>query len=377
MTSLTLVKPKVRYLTISDIHLGHDHNPAARIVHNLKNYILPLLKEIDLLHLDGDLTDKLIDCEGETFYSILDFVLWLMEQCGQHKVRLRVLEGTPSHDRRQSRLFESLASTQSSKGVDVKWINTLHVEFIPDLDLSILYVPDEFTSSTETTLKLVKELFKEQGIQQVDVAHMHGMFRYQMEGIPGKHDTHDEDEYLQLVRHYLDIGHVHIYSTYKRILAQGSFDRVAHGEEGPKGGILCTIRDNGSDYYRFIENVGAKIFKTIEIREKNLEKAIASIERQIQKLPPDSYVRIKASKDNGILNVLPDLRKTYPLIRFSKLSKEDEDENRQAQAEASETEYSVIDIQPHNVVPLILETLTLPVEDRNKLGRWLTALQSA
>ena len=46
-----------------------------------------------------------------------------------------------------------------------------------------------------------------------------------------------------------------ISSVFERILAQGSFDRLAHNEEEDKGGIVVTIdKVNGNHSYRFIKN---------------------------------------------------------------------------------------------------------------------------
>lgn len=355
-------KPRVRYLDISDVHLGHDRNPTRNIVQNLRTYFSdykstsPFAK-VDIIFITGDLFDQLVDIGGTAFYEALGFISELIGFCERNRIKLRVLEGTPSHDRQQSRLIESVASVMESKA-DVKWIKTLMVEKMDDLDLSILYIPDEYTSSAETTFQLVQELFRDLGIDKVDLAQMHGVFKYQMEGIPGNHDTHDEEAYLRIVEHFINIGHHHTKTSYRRIVAQGSFDRLAHGQEEAKGGVLMTIRDDGEDYYEFIENTNAMIFKTIDVRFAELERSIAQVERELSRLPNDSYVRIKASKLHPMFAYIPELRKRFPFLHIEKLSKEEEQEKSQASEQVISVTYNVVEIRPENVIDLIIEEIT-------------------
>ena len=364
---------KIKYLCISDIHLGHGRNPTKDIVANLHRYFDDYsdkspFAHVQIIFIVGDLFDQLIDCSDDPLYDSLEFIVRLVRFCERRKIKLRILEGTPSHDRRQNRLFEAVHSIRAGD-CDLKWVKTLHVEYMKDLDLSILYVPDEFTSSTETTLGMVKNLLKEQNLNQVDIAMMHGMFQYQMAGIPGRHDTHNEHEYLKLVKHFINIGHIHTFSNYLRVLAQGSFDRIAQGEEERKGGILVTIRDDGSDYFEFIENKGAKIFKTLEVISPDLEKSVNQLRSKLSKLPDGSYVRIKAPKLHQVFLAIPELKKSYPTLHFSKLSFEEEQEQSRNIEDSIAHQYTVVEIRQENVVPMIMGELThVPEFDRKKLS---------
>jgi len=362
--------PKLRYLCLSDIHIGHARNPAKAIVSNLADYFSEftnksIFTRLDIIFIVGDLFDQLIDCSGPALYEALEFITRLVSFCGRNKIKLRILEGTPSHDRQQSRLFEFISSVKESVA-DVKWIKTLMVERMEDLNLSILYVPDEYTASTDITLQLVYDLFKNQGIEQVDIAMMHGAFNYQMRCIPGQHDTHNETAYLSLVKHFINVGHIHTHSNYERIIAQGSFDRLAHGEEEPKGGVLMTIRDDGSDYYEFIENKKAKIFKTIEIKSEDLQKCLHQLERILLKIPNESYIRIKAPKLHPILVHISELKKQYQFIHFSKLSLEEEEEQQSVIKNTNEFNYSVVEIRPENIVNLIIKELSPDISEFDK-----------
>src|ERR1700752_552523 len=371
---------KVRYLCISDIHLGHSRTSTKDIVQSLHRYFddysnRSIFSNIDIIFIVGDLFDQLIDVSSHTLYEILEFLIRLIGFCERHHIKLRVLEGTPSHDRQQSRIVEAV-STIKKTTADVKWIKTLSVEFIEDLELSILYVPDEYTSSTETTLQLVKDLFREKEIDQVDIAQMHGMFTYQMCHIPGRYDTYDESVYLGMVRHFINIGHIHTSSHYERILAQGSFDRLAHGEEEPKGGMLMTIRDDGLDSYEFIENQYAKIFKTIEMRYGDLERSLNQIDRQLKGIPNESYVRIKAHKLHPIFLAFSEIKKRYLFIHFSKLSLEEE--QIQENESTGNIDYVAVEIRPENIVDMIMEEIhPLQENDRKKLKDLLVGMQKS
>lgn len=359
MTSLISTDSRVRYLCISDIHLGHDRNPTKNIVQNLRRFFddyssKSIFAHLDVIFIVGDLFDQLIDCSGSSVYDALEFITSLVNFCERNKIKLRVLEGTPSHDRQQNRLFEAVLNFRSTKA-DVKWVKTLCIEKMEDLDLSILYIPDEWTSSAETTQALVQDLLQEEGLDQVDIAMMHGVFGYQMANIPGKHDTHNEDYYLNIVRHFINIGHHHNFSNYERIVAQGSTDRLAHGEEGPKGGCLMTIRDNGTDYFEFIENRNAMIFKTIELIDHDVDRSLRQLEHVLKKLPDESHVRIKAPKLHPAFAVYSDLKKQYPFLHFSKLSNEEEEEQQKSVQATIEASYSVVEIRPENVVDMIME----------------------
>ena len=129
----------------------------------------------------------------------------------------------------------------------------------------MLYVPDKCRPTAEAVARDVQALFDEQGVEQVDIGMMHGMFKYQLGTIPMNNQVHEERFYLDKVKNFISIGHVHTYSTYERIVAQGSFDRLTHGQEEPKGAVLFT-RVDGEWSYRFVENTKAKKYVDLEVK---------------------------------------------------------------------------------------------------------------
>ena len=273
--------------------------------------MIVIFTELDIIFIAGDLFDTLMDMSGGEIHEIQIWAGRLMYFCARHDIRLRVLEGTPSHDWKQAKTLNTVAQL-TEHPLNFRYIDSLEIETIEDLgNLNILYVPDEWSSSTELTLKQVKELLYSKGLVDVDIAIMHGAFSYQMKHIPGKHQTHNEAEYLSLVRYYISIGHIHSFSVCDRIIAQGSFDRLAHGEEEAKGGVVITLDPSNENSFVFIENKGAKGFKTITLKSKDLDKCYKQIDKIVSNMQVDDYVRIKAAKDHPLYLAFDDLKSQY------------------------------------------------------------------
>lgn len=319
------MKNKVRYFVISDIHLGHRLNPTKNILEGLK-FLLDLDKpnifSLDIIFIAGDLFDSALWFSNEDVTRSLLFVRELMQWCETFKVKLRILEGTPSHDRKQSRNL--IPISQTFKNLDFKYVETMCIEFFKDLGLTCLYVPDEFGGSAKEAQKLIEKELNLNNLTAVDIAIMHGMFKYQVPEITNDRFKHEEQFFLKIVRFFINIGHIHVFSTFERIIAQGSTDRLCHNEEKPKGGCMMTIDRLKENYFQFKENKLATVFKTIVIKSKDLEKNLAEIKNKVKLLPAFSHVRIKTFKGNPLLNAIDVLSKEYPFLFFTKLDFESE-----------------------------------------------------
>jgi len=347
------------YLVLSDVHLGHKRTKTSDIIDHLNKFFDNFSSRTDYITLDlifiaGDLFDSLLDFSSSDIHEATLWLSRLIEFCGRHDIKLRVLEGTPSHDWKQSKIIDTIRDMLECK-TDVRYIDTLYIEHIEDIDLTVLYVPDEWTASTELTYSQLQELLKEQSLSFVDIAIMHGVFGYQVQGIPVKIESHDESKYLSIVKHYINIGHYHNYSTYDRIIAQGSFDRLSHGEEEPKGAVRVHIGEE--NYFSFISNPHAKIYKTVVVRYKDVDKAMRSLDKQLKDIPTDSYVRIRCTKDHPIYSNLDNIKKRYPLLNFSKVAEETIAEAEKNVIE-DDIDYVAIAITPDNICKLLKDEVT-------------------
>lgn len=350
---------ELKYVVISDVHLGHRRNPTNRIIDNLKVYIDKLPKDIKILFIAGDLFDRLLDNSMQDVIEINLWLHWLLLYCARGGIKLRILEGTPSHDWRQSSIIDTILHI-SGVSVDVAYISTLHIEIMGDLGVSILYVPDEWDIDPNNTYIQVKKLMQEVSLSKVDIAIMHGQFTYQIPNTPATIPRHSEELYLDIVNHYIHIGHVHTYSYFDRIIAQGSFDRLAHGEEEPKGGVYVSLIIDDSYVDRchvFLVNPGALIFKTINVKGETLDEVIAYLDKHILKHPSGSYIRLKGKPGNATFRYFDEIRKRYSLYVVSRLGEDADKPSNVITISADDDNYNQLSITPDNITLLLADCI--------------------
>ena len=349
-------KETIRYLAISDIHLGHPRNTTNEIISALDTFFdgYRSTSDLDIIFIVGDLFDRLLDFSSDESNAATMWAARLMDYCGRYKIKLRILEGTPSHDWGQSEIFNTLHQV-SKIPIDMKYFNSLQIELMDDLGISVLYVPDEWRSTTEQTFQDVKEQLAIHGLKQVDIAMMHGNFNYQLPIQAVKAPRHSEENYLAIVKYFISIGHIHTSSVNSRILAQGSFDRLSHGEEEVKGAMRCEIHQDGTGEYYFIENKCAKIFKTIPLRTLDVDQCVQQIDRLTSKFPTDSYVRIKAKRDHPVIIGFDEIKKRFPHFVMSKITTEEEEENKFSLIDETQAvpDYIPITITKDNIQTLL------------------------
>jgi DNA repair exonuclease SbcCD nuclease subunit len=340
---------------VSDIHLGHPKNKAREIVKNLRN-AFPDNSEtakLDIIFLAGDIFNDLLSLPDEDVIEIDLWISSLLRLCKKHNIILRVLEGTPSHDWKQSERFLTINNV-AQIGTDLKYIKDLSIEYIESLNLHVLYVPDEWEDNTEKTLNQVQKLLDAKGLTQVDIAVMHGQFEYQLPPFI-KAQKHSSDAYHKLVKELIFIGHIHTHSRNGKIIAQGSFDRLAHGEEEPKGHVRVSFRSNKEHVIKFVENTNAKKFVTVDCIDMDLEATLAKINQQVITLPELSYVRVEGNYSNPIFSNMEMLIRLYPTLIWSKSVIEEKDEKEKN--EEAEEIFVPITITKENIVGLLLDRL--------------------
>lgn len=345
------------YAVVSDIHLGHNKNPASRIVRNLFT-AFPDNEDtasLDIIFIAGDVFDDVLFFNDEDIDDVKWWVNSLLHLCKKHRIKLRVLEGTPGHDRKQSEYFV-WENEINNIGCDLKYIDKLDIEYMEDLDIHILYVPDELPGGPETTLRNVKDLMRARGIEQVDHAVMHGLFRFQLPNHVENVATHDAQEYLRLVKHNIFIGHDHTNKEFERIFVQGSFDRLGHGYETPKGHMRAKHRPDGSWEIRFIENTDAMMFVTVNAMGLPLDDTLDLVRQMAGNLPDDSHVRIRAESNNPVFTSMDSLLQIGPTLNWAKDPQRDKEKALAPLAETNQR-YVPISITPQNLGELLLEKI--------------------
>lgn len=357
-----MIKKPLQYLVISDVHLYHPKTTTYEIIDHLDNFFQYYkpgtdFTNIDILFIAGDLFDGLTDFSNRDSHLVNLWLSRLLTFCSTFNIKLRVLEGTPSHDWHQSKIIDIIIKVMSIN-IDYKYIDVLCIEHIEDLGLSILYLPDEWTTSAAITQDQVQKLLNEEGISQVDIAIMHGMFTYQLVNVPNQKHCHSESYYLSIVKYVISIGHIHTHSVYERIIAQGSFDRLRHGEEEPKGAVLISLYPDGSYKYLFIQNKLAKIYKTIVFRSNDLQESSDRLVKILKKLPDESHIRIKASKDHPFFVGLDTLKSQYINFNFTRLAIGKEDVQQQyLNTEILPIDYEPLALTEDNLVMLLWQQI--------------------
>ena len=313
---------------MSDIHFGSGKNRTINIVTALilffKEYH-DILKNVDVIFIPGDIYDKLLTVPSNDNIISMEWLLNLARYCGNHNIKLRIMEGTPSHDNKQGKLLAT-ALKEKEINVDYRYIEEIEIEHMTEFDMQVLYIPDEMHHHAEDTLAVVKELMESKNLHQVDIAMMHGAFNYQIPVVELP-SMHNDQEYLSLVKYFISIGHVHNHSIYKRIIAQGSFDRLSHGEEEAKGGILITI-ENGEGTFLFLENKNAMIFKTIDVISEEVIEVISNVRRALKGVPNESHIRLAIHETNPVIRALRDVYKHFPSYHFVSKTLKSEDTTR-------------------------------------------------
>lgn len=304
----------MRYAVTSDVHLGHHNTPTTHVIASFKKHILTQEnKNIDVLFISGDLFDRLLDFNSKDVQVIITFINYLLGHCAENNILLRVLEGTPSHDWTQSQTLVKLNEIRDVK-CDLRYHKALDIEYIERIGKYVLYVPDEWTNSHDLLEKQIQEKLNEHGITKVDIAIMHGQFKYQFAGKPYHGFYFREEYFLNLVRGFIHVGHYHNYTRLDRIVANGSLERLSHGDEQPKGYVI--VQD---EQYTFIENPSAYIYKTINVTAAT---TVEKLDKQILKYPKDSHIRLSVSKDHPFNITFQEIKLRYLDYHLKKQVKE-------------------------------------------------------
>lgn len=350
-------KNKIKYLVLSDIHLGHNINKTEYIIANLQSYFNTNYKEfskLDMICLAGDVFDKLLVSSGIDFLLATEWLTELIIFCKQHNIILRILEGTPSHDRAQSKVITSIINKLGIE-LDYKYIDTLYIEHHDILGINILYIPDEYKHKAEDTYKEVKELLLERKIKQVDIAFIHGQFHYQLPMVK-LDSSHNMEDYLNIVKYYISVGHIHTPSVYERIIAQGSFDRLAHNEEEEKGGVVITISNNGEMSFKFVYNKNAMVFKTYHFENETLEEITSILDKDIKGMKDKSNIRIISNSEDFISKTIQEIRNRYPTVNI-KIEKAKQKEDNKFNIIEDDIKLETFHITKDNIMELITNEL--------------------
>lgn len=367
-----MLKNPLNIFVFSDVHLGHRRTPTELIVDNIKSVLPDDVRsdKIDMIIIPGDLFDRFLNLPQDDTYQIHSFIGWLLILCKKRNIVLRVLEGTPSHDWKQPKLIDQI---NDLVGADAKHMPMLDIEHIDKFDIDVLYIPDEWSHDNDDTWCQVQRLLIERQLEKVDFTVMHGQFAYQL---PSHVDApvHIPERYSKITRHYVFCGHVHIPSKKYNIIVPGSFDRLSHNEEHPKGAWLVNVNPNGDDTILFIENINAMTYMTIDCVGLDINDVLEKVEQSVKDCRYGSRIRIAAGVNDPISTSIGVLSDKYPGLHFESHRSEKQKSTKETLVDMR-SKYKSVPITPTSVIELIKDELTKHGVNENNHTPYLEKLR--
>lgn len=333
-------------------------------------------KDLDYVWFAGDVFDRIANLPQPEILLLHSWIGSFLIWCRENNIRLRILEGTPSHDRKQSKLFVEI-NELISKPADLRYIDVLCIDYEEDFDFHVLYVPDEWRHDPLVTWQEVLDEMRVKGLDKIDIGVMHGTMDFQVPkfiNIPGVHNSND---YADITRWFITIGHQHVRSSYRNIYAQGSLDRLSQNEEAPKGHYRFLVdMDKDIVVPEFIVNKHAMPHRDVDVsglpfdeayqKATELAEEVLSLETTLE-VRYYGYIRLSLSEKHYSDGLLSSLKEKYPKLSWDRkviTEKKSEDENGSMDFHLEEA----IVMTPNNATGIIEEELALLSNDAEMLN---------
>lgn len=350
----------INIASLSDIHLGHPRTPTDHIVRNLMA-AFPFTKEtadLDVIFIAGDVFDRLLTVPDPAVYVIRAWIAALGELCARYDIVLRVLKGTPLHDRDQSKMFKEIFDLMKLD-FDFKYVEHLQIEHIPRFDMTVLYIEDDRNYDPNDTWVEVKMLMANMGLEKVDFAVIHGHMEFHLPEVShAKSPPHLSENYRSIVRNLIFMGHIHTFSEVDRIVMHGSFDRLIHGEEEPKGHIRACVHSEGQYTVTFVENKGALIYKRIDVCGLDAAAVQDKVREAVNQYPAGSYLEFQGKRGDALFVLAREFKRNYPdyvLTVATVKEKEDKPQNEHTPTPDELGEYVPMTFSEANVAARLKE----------------------
>ena len=292
---------KTSILAISDVHIGCPRLNPKLLHDKFVKFLYPqITSEISILFICGDFFDNLLNLNAYAAFVAMDIIKELKHLCRQVGCDLRVLRGTFTHDRDQPKHF---VNGEDPEDLSVRLFDKLAFEHHARTGLNIIYIPDNL--KCDDIYENIHELLESHNLEKADILVHHGYFKHMLpealiaKGLP--HGCLEVDKIQKYVKGCVLNGHVHISSIYQNVISIGSFDRLAHGEEEPKGFYRIDIDEAGYKF-KFIENKDATKFITYNLLTFNSEQAVSYFNSEfshlVEKLRDDEPIRVRVISDD-------------------------------------------------------------------------------
>lgn len=256
----------MRIYFISDIHFGAS-DPKRLYNELLNEFIEPLDKDddVDLIVISGDLLHRKLSLNSDDSIYCHAFIERIHSIIKDKNIKLRIIQGTLTHDYDQLRNFNYLIESSDTKIVTKLYEETMHVK---NKNYSILYVPEEYCENPD-------DYYSEAFSKNYNLCFGHGAFKFS-----GIHATSserelknapvfDEDVFHDMVD-LTFFGHIHKGCNSKNVYYPGSFSRFAFGETEDKGYFIVNYEPLKDDYkynISFAINELATLYDTVKMSD--------------------------------------------------------------------------------------------------------------
>ena len=297
---------KYKGVMIADIHFGAL--PVERLYNELEIFLDFIEKKsLDFIVILGDWFDKKINLNSKDAKYSTVFFERICQICIDNDIKLRIIQGTESHDNSQLEVLEILAK---NKPVDFKvFYEVEEEELFPDFN--VLYVPEEYINSIDEKYgkymnKKYDMIFGHGMIQEVKFAALIQSSETTMKKAP----IFKSKMLCDMCYGPIFFGHIHTKDIFNdRLYYVGSYSRWKFGEEEDKGFYYVKYENDTKEFEaKFIVNDKAMKYDTIEIYEKesgfyklNTENQIKYIQNLIQSFEYD-FLRLQFYISQGYEN---------------------------------------------------------------------------
>lgn len=290
---MPLTQPQFRWLHMADVHFGCSHLDPYKLKYAIETTIFPYItRDLDLITIGGDWFDNALYMDNASAIVGSTVLSDICHLAKENDVTVRLLRGTFSHDRDQLKGISRVLS--KIQGLDFKYYDVCNFDVIRS-QLLFAYLPDNLNMHASEVYDWLANNYQD----GVDCILVHGYFENALPTAVslGKHlEAYNADILGPHVRYLIAAGHVHKCDCYKNIIYYpGSFDRLAHGEEEPKGCILFTLYPGYKHDAEYIQNHFATPHVTVYLTKEDVDEAVEEVERNIQDRFPTplwGYLRI-------------------------------------------------------------------------------------
>lgn len=298
----------LRVAVISDIHMENRKTPTSHIIENLNYYLVnpKVFRELDALFITGDFWDRLVNLPNAGVWEVSEFITRLLRLAKEFSVSVRVLEGTPKHDWKQSVMFTKI-NRDYGIDADLQYVDKLAIVEDVKLGVTIGYVPDRWRDNVRDTENELKELMATRGYSEVDFMLMHGFCDFQLPRTDSE-SGFDSNFLNGIVKYAVYIGHDHNAKNQGKIYIPGSFERIRHGENGPRGFIIGDVVDGVITNHR-IENERAMPYVTHDLTAATDDDILGVWLDRILSIGQQGYIKIRLDSKTGLRSQVPNWSK--------------------------------------------------------------------